>query len=59
MIVWSLFYSKDTKLLETKEINFLNFLLTVTEKKKLTDSRKTANILADNRKNHHLIETLE
>ena len=27
--------------------------------KKLTDSRKTAKILADNRKGHHPIETLE
>jgi len=32
-------------------------LLTVTEKK-LTDSRKRAKILADNRKSHHPIKTL-
>ena len=31
-------------------------MLTVTEKK-LTDSRKRAQILADNRKSHHPIET--
>ena len=36
---------------------FLNCLLTVTEKK-LTDSRKRAKILADNRKSDHPIETL-
>ena len=32
-------------------------MLTVTEKK-LTESRKNAKILADNRKSHHPIETL-
>ena len=37
----------------------LNFFLTVTEKK-ITDSRKRAKILADNRKSHrHPIETLK
>ena len=36
---------------------FLNGLLTVTEKK-LTDSRKRARTLADNRKSHQPIETL-
>ena len=61
MILRPLFCFEDThwkcrfiKLFETKEINFFvnrNW-------KKLTDSRKTAKILADNRKRHHPIETL-
>ena len=63
MILRPLFCFTDTKntgylylLFETEEVNF-NFFVN-RNWKKLTDSRKRAKILADNRKRHHPIETL-
>ena len=64
MILRPLFCFEDTKYTGLLIFNSLkqnklifNFLLTVTEKK-LTNSRKKAKILADNRKSRHPIETL-
>ena len=54
ILLWRYKKCRFIKLFETKEIIFFvnrNW-------KKLTDSRKTAKILADNRKRHHPIETL-
>ena len=64
MILRPLFCFKDTKntgsltfnSLKQKKLIF-NFFVN-RNRKKLTDSRKRAKILADNRKNHHPIETL-
>ena len=64
MILRPLFRFKDTKStgllifnsLKQKELVF-NFVVN-RNWKKLTDSRKRAKILADNRKSHHPIETL-
>ena len=65
MILRSLFCFKDTKKktgliifnsLKQKKLIF-NFFVN-RNWKKLTDSRKKAKILADNRKSHHPIETL-
>ena len=61
---WSFILLKDTKntgllvfnFLEQKKLIF-NFFVN-RNWKKLTDSRKRAKILADNRKSHHPIETL-
>ena len=55
-------YSKKYRLIyillfETKEVIIFNIFVN-RNWKKLTDSRKKANILADNRKNHHPIKTL-
>ena len=59
MILRPLFCFEDTKYTGLLIFNSLKQkkLTTVTEKK-LTDSRKRAKILADNRKSHHPIETL-
>ena len=64
MILRPLFCFKDTKntgllifnSLKQKKLIF-NFFVNCNWKK-LTDSRKRAEILADNRKSHHPIETL-
>ena len=64
MILRPLFYFKGTKNtgwlifnpLKPKKLIF-NFFVN-RNWKKLTDSRKRAKILADNRKSHHPIETL-
>ena len=64
MILRPLFCFKDTKntgllifnSLKQKKLIF-NFVVN-RNWKKLTDSRKRAKILADNRKSHHPIETL-
>ena len=64
MIQRRLFWFKDTKntgwliftFLKQKKLIF-NFFVN-RNWKKLTDSRKRAKILADNRKSHHPIETL-
>ena len=47
----------NISLFETERKLIFNFLLN-RNWKKLTDSRKRANFLADNRKYNHLIETL-
>ena len=64
MIQRPLFWFKDTKNTGWLILNFLkqkklifNFFVN-RNWKKLTDSRKRAKILADNRKSHHPIETL-
>ena len=63
MIQRPLFWFKDTKKYsETKKQKkrkklILNFFVN-RNWKKITDSRKRAKILADNRKSHHPIETL-
>ena len=65
MILRPLFCCKDTKNTGSSIFNSLkqtklifNFFVN-RNWKKLTDSRKKAKILADNRKSHHPIETLE
>ena len=64
MIQRPLFWFKDTKNTSWLKFNFLKqkkliFNFSVNRNwKKLTDSRKRAKILADNRKFHHPIETL-
>ena len=62
MILRPLFCFEDTKntgllIKKEKKKSIFNFLVN-RNWKKLTDSRKRAKILADNRKSHHPIETL-
>ena len=65
MILRPLFCFKDTKNTGLLIFNFLKqnksiFNVVVNRNwKKLTDSRKRAKILADNRKSYHPIETLQ